>query len=125
MAEITIPEGMSVEQYVRKKFQAQALALQEECFEFLSTQNASYTQKADYLKYAMKAGDLEPKQAITAQGTGFSIRIVLTDDREEQEKIVSGVTIDAALPATESPPIYMTPSLATDQIAQMSEYSHE
>ena len=66
------------------------------------------------------AGDLEPKQVLTAQGTGFSIRIIMGDEAGT-EKVVSGVTIDAtSLLPDDAPPIYMNPSLVTDNLAALA-----
>jgi len=110
MNDIVIPDGMSVEQLFKKKSQAQALALQEECYDYLLSSTASFTQKLDYLKFVTKTGDLEPKQLLTPQGTGFTIKIVLNN----AEQVVSGVTLD---PIEEEPPSYLAPSTITTDLA--------
>lgn len=56
---------------------AMALVLLEDCYDVAMAENASFNAKLDLLKLNVKLGELEPKQAAVAPGSGVQFIINL------------------------------------------------
>jgi hypothetical protein len=102
---------LSTEDHFKHKAKAVAVVLLEELWDLVKgspTQNptASVSNKFDLLKLSAKFGDLEPKQMVLPQGTGFSIKIVLSGDQSGPVPMGT-VTIDQE-PELPEPPAYLS-----------------
>lgn len=116
---IQIPEGVTLEEYFKSRNRAHSLVLLEELYTQATAEDAPFSRKLELYKLTTKLGDLEPKQTVAAAGSKFSIRIVFNE--EENEKVVSGVTVDndIGMDMLDTPPAFMTPSFITDNLASL------
>ena len=120
MNAIQIPDGVTLEDYFKSRNRAHSLVLLEELYEQAIAEDAPFSRKLELYKLTTKLGDLEPKATAVHTGTGFTIRIHF--DTPQDEKTVSGATIDNEVDVGEldSPPAFLTPSLITDNLASLS-----
>ena len=88
-------QNLPTETHFRDLSRAMSLVLLEECFDAATMQDAPFSRKLDLLKLTTKLGDLEPKQVVATQGSGFQLIINLGDD---DSKVI---TLNAGAPQTD------------------------
>lgn len=111
---MAIPAVLPEEEDFKNLNRAMARVLLEECYDRVIDKDAPLSSKMELLKLNVKLGDLEPKQAMQLNGSGFSVQIMFNGAGAlagRQEKIVEDVPDDTPSFLAVSPITSMLASL--------------